>query len=290
MTTITLTISMRTTIKTSKLFIFAFSIVLLMASITFAGIDDLDLPSEIVQNGEIKSYAAHNSISVGPSFTVESGGDATLRAGTGGIALKPIFHAKKGSKVAFKICFNPDGDCDSDGFSENEGDCDDTDPAMNPGAQEACDGVDNNCNGQIDEGVKPTFYHDVDGDGYGNPGDITEACQLPSGYVTDNTDCDDNDAAVNPGAAEEPYNGKDDDCNPATPDDDLDSDGYGIATDCNDTSAAINPNAAEVCDGVDNNCDGQIDEGLKTTFYEDSDNDGYGNPNSSLDACTQPSG
>ncbi len=58
-----------------------------------------------------------------------------------------------------------------------------------------------------------------------------------------------------------PYNGKDDDCNPATPDDDLDGDTYPVATDCDDTDASVNPGATEVCDGIDNNCDGTVDEG-----------------------------
>jgi hypothetical protein len=60
------------------------------------------------------------------------------------------------------------------------------------------------------------------------------------------TDCNDNDATVNPGMTEVPYNGKDDDCNPATKDDDLDGDGYPIATDCNDNDPSVNPGAIEI--------------------------------------------
>ena len=80
--------------------------------------------------------------------------------------------------------------------------------------------MDNNCDGQIDEGLKTTFYEDADGDGYGNPHVTTKACSQPSGYVANNTDCNDTNAAVNPGATEIKKNGIDDDCNASTPDDD----------------------------------------------------------------------
>ncbi|MCP5003613.1 MAG: PASTA domain-containing protein, partial [Planctomycetes bacterium] len=151
----------------------------------------------------------------------------------------------------------PDNDLDGDGFTENQGDCDDNDAAINPNAEEVCDDVDNNCDGQIDESLKITFYEDSDGDSYGNPDSTTEACDQPSGYVTDTTDCNDNDGSVNPGATETPYNGKDDDCDPATLDDDLDNDGYGIATDCNDNDDSIYQGATETpYDGIDQDCDG----------------------------------
>ncbi|NUO07215.1 MAG: putative metal-binding motif-containing protein [Candidatus Brocadia sp.] len=111
-------------------------------------------------------------------------------------------------------------DFDGDGFTEVDGDCDDKNSSVNPKAQELRDGVDNNCDGQIDEGLKATFYEDADGDGYGNPQVTTQAYSPPSGYVANNTDCDDTNAVVNPGATEIKKNGIDDDCNPSTPDDD----------------------------------------------------------------------
>ncbi|TLD40039.1 MAG: putative lipoprotein [Candidatus Jettenia ecosi] len=113
-----------------------------------------------------------------------------------------------------------DIDFDNDGFTGAEGDCDDNNSSVNPKAQEICDDVDNNCDGQIDEELKTTFYGDADGDGYGNPQVTTKACSQPSGYVANNTDCDDTNAAVNPGATEIKKNGIDDDCNASTPDDD----------------------------------------------------------------------
>ncbi len=114
---------------------------------------------------------------------------------------------------------NDDVDRDGDGYSSKY-DCDDNNSSINPAAREICDGVDNNCDGQIDEGLKTTFYEDTDGDGCGNPHVAIEACSQPLGYVANNTDCDDTNATVNPGATEIKKNGLDDDCNPSTPDDD----------------------------------------------------------------------
>ncbi len=104
-------------------------------------------------------------------------------------------------------------DSDGDGYLLAD-DCDDTDPAINPGATEVCDAVDNNCDGQVDEGVTITHYRDSDSDGYGDPDDQVVGCDTnsPTGYVSDNTDCDDTDASINPGATEIPNNDVDEDC------------------------------------------------------------------------------
>ena len=71
-------------------------------------------------------------------------------------------------------------------------------------------------------------------------------------------DCDDNDPEVNPGRQEIPYNGKDDDCNADTKDDDLDGDGFDLADDCDDLNEGINPDAEDIPNnGIDEDCDGQ---------------------------------
>ncbi len=199
------------------------------------------------------------------------------------------------------------------GYVADSTDCDDSDNAINPGAAEACDGIDNDCDSSVDEGVQTTFYRDADGDGYGDSSDSQDACSAPSGYVADSTDCDDSDNAINPGAAEA-CDGIDNDCDSSVDEGvqttfyrDADGDGYGDSsdsqdacsapsgyvadsTDCDDSDNAINPGAAEACDGIDNDCDSSVDEGVQTTFYRDADGDGYGDSSDSQDACSAPSG
>lgn len=103
--------------------------------------------------------------------------------------------------AAFMVLTFRSGDQDGDGFNRDI-DCDDTDESINPDALEVCDGIDNDCDGEVDEDVDTTFYMDIDGDGYGTALVVYEACVAPSGYVSDNTDCDDTDASINPGAEE----------------------------------------------------------------------------------------
>ncbi len=98
------------------------------------------------------------------------------------------------------------------GYSSNSDDCNDSCAECFPGNPEVCDEQDNNCNGQIDEGVTNTYYMDSDEDGFGDPNGPMQACSAPTGYVVDNTDCDDNCASCYPGAIEIPNNGIDEAC------------------------------------------------------------------------------
>ncbi len=91
-------------------------------------------------------------------------------------------------------------------------DCDDTRGGVNPGSPEACNGIDDDCNAMIDDGVQTTFYRDGDGDMFGVDGDTTMACSLPAGYAVVSGDCNDGVAGVNPGASES-CDTVDNDCN-----------------------------------------------------------------------------
>jgi hypothetical protein len=94
------------------------------------------------------------------------------------------------------------------------GDCDDQQVLIYPGAPELCDGLDNNCDGQFDNGLTfLSYYADNDGDTYGDSSVMISACSQPTGYVLNNTDCDDNNSGINPGATDIPVNGIDEDCN-----------------------------------------------------------------------------
>ncbi len=201
------------------------------------------------------------------------------------------------------------------------GDCDDADSTAYPLAPELCDGVDNNCDGRIDEaaGDELTWYADTDGDGHGGSITVT-ACAQPAGFVADGDDCDDTSAASYPGATEV-CDGLDNDCDGdadeagATGEQtwyvDGDGDGYAgsdstvfgcdggagselVPTDCDDDDEDISPGADEVCDdgGVDENCNGLVDEQDPlvqgtTTYFVDDDEDGWGS-SATVDACDLP--
>jgi hypothetical protein len=177
-----------------------------------------------------------------------------------------------------------------EGRVEDYTDCDDSDAAVHPEADEYCNTIDDNCDGTVDEDTAvdaSTWYQDVDADSYGNSDATIVACDQPSGYVSDKTDCDDTDITINP-TATEVCDDEDNDCDGLIDDDDdsvdlgtatpwyedADSDGYGNAdvtdltcdapsgyvadnTDCMDDYPSVNPGESEVCyDGLDNDCDG----------------------------------
>ena len=186
-------------------------------------------------------------------------------------------------------------DEDGDGFPLTV-DCDDTNERVFPGADERCDGVDDDCDGNIDEsGVDgPGFWRDADGDGHGDGAFPSTACVAPVGYVDNDADCDDLDPLSGPGA-DERCDLEDNDCDGDIDEDpvdapiwtgDKDGDGFGKsssgqivaceapegyvgnADDCNDGDAGLNPEAV---------------------WYSDIDEDGYGGEYT-LVSCLPPSG
>jgi hypothetical protein len=159
-------------------------------------------------------------------------------------------------------------------------DCDDTDLTIHPGATEiAGDGIDQDCDGK-DTPLSKKWYYDGDGDKYGDPAVSMDFDSQPVGYVADNTDCDDTDSTIHPGATEIAGDGIDQDCDgkdtPLSKTWYLDSDDDGCGdpavsmvfdsqpvgyvadnTDCDDTDSTIHPGATEIAgDGIDQDCDG----------------------------------
>jgi hypothetical protein len=211
------------------------------------------------------------------------------------------------------------------GYVASSNDCAELDANSYPGAAEICDGVDNDCNGQVDDGsgaAGSTWYADGDADGYGDPGSVSTACSQPTGFVSNSLDCDDGNAATNP-TSYEICDGVDNNCvggideagalNATNWYVDADTDGYGVpgtpvsaceqpsgyadnAADCNDDpsndGAAINPDATEICNSVDDDCDGTADDGAVNAplWYVDADGDTYGNVATGTLSCTQLGG
>jgi len=186
-------------------------------------------------------------------------------------------------------------DADEDGSPEDE-DCDDGNPSIYPGAEELCDGLDNDCDGEVpgneyvdadfdgvigcedcddaDPAISPNtvWYIDLDEDTYGGRNATTTACEQPDGYVGNSSDCDDTDPQLNPDTT-------------WLPDDD--SDGYGNPDDpirtCDQLPGYV-PEDMEDCN------DENPDEFPGQIWYFDADSDGYGDESDSLTACYQPLG
>src|SRR5690606_21255524 len=195
-------------------------------------------------------------------------------------------------------------------------DCADDSPAINPDATEVCNGEDEDCDGFIDEGVPHVIYPDEDGDGFGVSEQGMSACTLPpgGGFTFLGGDCDDTQGAINPGAVEA-CDEIDNDCDgaigqgcschragearicgPRLP-------GVGLQTrgacQTGEQSCRVAPRSEcvgdqgplpELCDGIDDDCDGFIDEGVTRRFHRDADGDGFGDARRPLEACTQPLG
>ncbi len=179
------------------------------------------------------------------------------------------------------------------GYVTDSTDCDDYNSLIYPGATEICNGVDDNCNFGIDEGLPLfTYYSDVDSDGFGNILSSISTCLdiPPVGYTIDSSDCDDANNLI---------------YEPITYYADIDNDFYGDALnsemfcslyppegyvannlDCNDYNNLINPASNEICNNIDDNCNTEVDEGLPVfNYFLDADNDTYGNPISDTTTC-----
>lgn len=159
------------------------------------------------------------------------------------------------------------------------------------------------------------WYADVDGDSFGNPAVSQSNCGQPLGYVANSADCNDNSASMNPSLIEI-FDGLDNNCNGITDEGftpltfylDADGDGIGgssfvvnivspgsnyvlITGDCNDANANMFPGNTEICDNLDNNCSGSIDENLVfLNYYQDLDGDNFGNVNQMISTCSTPLG
>ena len=197
-------------------------------------------------------------------------------------------------------------DADDDGFPASE-DCNDHDDSVWPGHWEDCNGEDDDCDGAIDEDAYlPDWegYADADGDGYG-VGELLSGCgNIPKNVAPYSGDCAEGDPLVNPGG-EDRCDGLDNDCDgdidyPGLWYGDADGDGWGVETvvstlcaqtegfaanagDCDDGDATVSPSGVEVCDGLDQDCDGVADNG---PWYADSDLDGWGDDDASADTCS----
>jgi hypothetical protein len=182
---------------------------------------------------------------------------------------------------------NDPGDADGDGVAAPD-DCNDDDGAVFPGAEELCNGKDDNCAGGIDEDPVDgtSVYSDADGDGFGGATENV-TCHPANGAILVGGDCNDSNVEIHPDADELCNDGIDDDCdgNPDDEDDDVvdgsnwyddaDGDGFGAGsatkaceppdgfvadhTDCADGDGDVNPGAEEICDGVDDDCNGNED-------------------------------
>ena len=170
-------------------------------------------------------------------------------------------------------------DDDGDGYSENDGDCDDANANINPAATEQCNGVDDNCDAEIDNDAEnmALWYIDADGDGFGGEESV-QACSAPEGTSDKSGDCDDSQAMLTPADEDEDgFSSCDGDCddtdaglNPI----DADTDGFSTCDgDCDDADPALDP--ADYDEDGQSSCDGDCDDWNANIETLDLDGDGY---------------
>lgn len=238
---------------------------------------------------------ANFGFSISENFCVQGGGDTGCTSMTAcnydsnaitddGSCIEPILWYYDGDNdnygddaISVSSCTQPSN------FVSLGGDCEPLINTINPNSTEICDGIDNNCDGQIDEGFTLTQYFlDADGDSYGSE-NFVMSCLIQGDYnVLNSLDCDDTDPAINPDSDEICGNGNDDNCNDQIDENqttyyiDSDLDGFGDLDspilacslssgivenflDCDDTRNDVYPSALSTNEGVDNDCNGQVD-------------------------------
>jgi hypothetical protein len=221
--------------------------------------------------------------------TVDNDCDGLTNEGDDGLPLSRECYDGLDSEIGVGQCRAGQQICEAGGYSSCRN--------QRTPLAETCDGLDNDCDGEPDEGLTSLrYYPDADGDGFGDASsEGTLACGRPTGFVENRADCNDAVATAYPGASEVPGDEVDSNCDSfelcyldadndgARPsltatvlsaDGDCTDPGEALTSDpigdCRDDSALIGPSATEVPgDGVDSNCDGQ------ELCYVDEDFDGY---------------